>query len=189
MINDSCRKISSSGRTIFIKQIPNVIIMAAVVTAIKFMLQGELMDNDIVCFSFLGFGLAYIIFKVGLSSYNLMDAVYDCGDYLLVEKNKEKEKIYLKDIISLITRRSSFQHISQPVDVFVGYETRFGHKFCFYPPFEIQLAPPDSYFEPPYAYDPYMHPSIKIVADRIKARQDAQRKTRAEAGNFEGWNE
>lgn len=102
--------------------------------------------------------VGFVLFKKLL--WDLVDEVYDCGDYLLVRNKGEEEQIPLHNIMNV----SLSMHVNPPrLTLRLARPGKFGSEVAFSPVFKFSLNP--------FARNP--------IADDLIVRVDAARVKRA----------
>ena len=105
-------------------------------------------------------GIFYAFWKTHLS--DLMDEVYDEGDFLLLKKNGEEDRVPIADIVS-VDFSTNYDGSSPRITLTVRQPGKFGQMIAFAPPPEIHFS----------------QPSNNAVADNLAARVQAARTRRA----------
>ena len=85
-----------------------------------------------------GFMTVIGVYYTKSSLQALVDEVYDCGDFLLVKKGKEEDRISLSNIINV-----DFSLNVKPLRITLTLATpgKFGSEISFAPPPQIYLSP------------------------------------------------
>jgi len=157
------RKISSTY-TFFWKRVFPVLWSGLLVFFLVEALQSGALLEGMFVISIMGAtGLALYVIYEGLR--DLADEVYDCGDFLLIKKRREEERVALSDIryVEFSTFGTLLRIPLISLKLFHSTPGKFGNEIAFVPPLLFRLNP--------FAKDQ--------VAVDLTARVDAARSKRA----------
>lgn len=83
--------------------------------------------------------IGYFVWKIG--TRNLVDEVYDCGDFLVVRKSGEEDMVTLSNIVNVDFSALDKNGFDTRITLTLASPGKFGGTLTFAPPLQIYTCP------------------------------------------------
>ncbi len=104
---------------------------------LKMLMGGAMRDSLVLVFPLLMAALGFFLMKKFV--WDSADEVYDCGDFVLVRKGGEEERVTLSNVMNV--SMSTYPNSSNRITLRLANPGKFGKEISFFPATKFTLNP------------------------------------------------